>query len=214
LSATAQLALGGIVVELVIGLTVGLISAVRRGTLVDRLSMVFSLVLLAAPSFWLGLILLFLFAFKIPLFPLGGTGGFQNLILPAFTLGIHGAAWYARLFRSTILDVLGADYVRTARAKGLRENIVLLRHVVPNSIIPVITMLGMDLGNFLGGVVVIEAVFAWPGLGMQAWQALRNFDVPVIMGIVIFAGLAKTILNLVVDVSYLVVDPRIRLTDH
>lgn len=209
LPATTQLAFGGICVELLIGLVAGFISAVKRGELIDRLVMIFSLVLLAAPSFWLGLILLFVFAFRIPLFPLGGSDGLKSLVLPAFTLGIHGAAWYARLFRSTLLDVLGADYVRTARAKGVKENIVLLRHVVPNSMIPVITMLGMDLGNFLGGVVVVEAVFAWPGLGMQAWQALRNFDIPVIMGIVIFAGFAKTILNLVVDVTYSVIDPRI-----
>jgi peptide/nickel transport system permease protein len=113
------------------------------------------------------------------------------------------------LFRSTILDVLSADYVRTARAKGLQTGLVLLRHVIPNSIIPVITMLGMDLGTFLGGVVVIEAVFAWPGLGLQAWQALRNLDVPVIMGTVLFAGAVMTALSLIIDISYSVLDPRI-----
>jgi peptide/nickel transport system permease protein len=171
--------------------------------------MLFSLMFVAAPSFWLGLIMLYVFAYKIPLFPLGGYGGLDHLFLPAVTLGIAGAAWYARLFRSTILDVLSADYVRTARAKGLQTGLVLLRHVIPNSIIPVITMLGMDLGTFLGGVVVIEAVFAWPGLGLQAWQALRNLDVPVIMGTVLFAGAVMTVLSLIIDISYSVLDPRI-----
>lgn len=210
LPATALLALGGLVVQIVIGLPIGLISAVRRGGWVDRTGMLFSLIFVATPSFWLGLILLYLLAYKVPLFPLGGYGRLEHLVLPALTLGIAGAAWYARLFRSTILDVLGADYVRTARAKGLRGAAVLLRHVVPNSLIPVITMLGMDLGTFLGGVVVIEAVYAWPGIGLQAWQALRNLDVPVIMGTVLFAGLVMTLLNLVIDLSYSVIDPRIR----
>ena len=210
LPATALLALGGLVVQIIIGLPIGLISAVRRGGWVDRTGMFFSLIFVATPSFWLGLILLYLFAYKVPLFPLGGYGRLEHLVLPALTLGIAGAAWYARLFRSTILDVLGADYVRTARAKGLHGAAVLLRHVVPNSLIPVITMLGMDLGTFLGGVVVIEAVYAWPGLGLQAWQALRNLDVPVIMGTVLFAGLVMTLLNLVIDLSYSVIDPRIR----
>jgi peptide/nickel transport system permease protein len=210
LPATARLALGGLIVELLIGLPVGLLSAVKRGTWIDRGGMLLSLVLVAAPSFWLGLILLYTFAYKLSVFPLGGYGGLKYLFLPALTLGMAGAAWYARLFRSTLLDVIGSDYVRTARAKGLRERAVLLRHVVPNSIIPVLTMLAMDLGSFFGGVVVIEAVYAWPGIGLQAWQALRNLDVPVIMGTVLLAGLVMTLANLVIDISYSVIDPRIR----
>jgi peptide/nickel transport system permease protein len=172
--------------------------------------MIVSLVLVAAPTFWLGLILLYLFAFKLPIFPLGGYGSLAHLFLPAFTLGIAGAAWYARLFRSTVLDVLNADYVRTARAKGLREHVLLVRHVVPNSILPVIAMLGMDLGTLLGGVVIVETVFGWPGLGQLAWQALRDLDVPIIMGTVLLAGLAMVLINLVTDLSFSIIDPRIR----
>lgn len=210
LPATGQLALGGLIVQLAIGLPVGLISAVKRGSWVDRGGMFFSLVLVAAPSFWLGLILLYAFAYKLPIFPLGGYGGFRYLFLPSLTLGVSGAAWYARLFRSTLLDVIGSDYVRTARAKGLQSHMVLLRHVIPNSIIPVLTMLGMDIGTFFGGVVIIESVYAWPGIGLQAWQALRNLDVPVIMGTVLFAGTVMTLANLAIDISYSAIDPRIR----
>jgi peptide/nickel transport system permease protein len=208
--ATLQLALAAILVQLLIGLPVGLVSAVRRGTWPDRLGMIASLVLVAAPTFWLGLILLYLFAFKLPIFPLGGYGSLAHLFLPAFTLGIAGAAWYARLFRSTVLDVLNADYVRTARAKGLRESVMLVRHVVPNSILPVIAMLGMDLGTLLGGVVIVETVFGWPGLGQLAWQALRDLDVPIIMGTVLLAGLAMVLINLLTDLSFSIIDPRIR----
>jgi peptide/nickel transport system permease protein len=114
------------------------------------------------------------------------------------------------LFRSTVLDTLNADYVRTARAKGLQNRVVILRHVVRNSLIPVITMLGMDLGTFLGGVVVVEAVYAWPGIGLQAWQALRNLDIPVILGTVLFAGTVMILSNLIIDISYSFIDPRIR----
>jgi peptide/nickel transport system permease protein len=195
---------------LLIGLPVGLVSAVRRGTWADRLGMIVSLVLVAAPTFWLGLILLYLFAFKFSIFPLGGYGSPAHLFLPAFTLGIAGAAWYARLFRSTVLDVLNADYVRTARAKGLRERVTLMRHVVPNSILPVIAMIGMDLGTLLGGVVIVETVFGWPGLGQLAWQALRDLDVPIIMGTVLLAGLAMVLINLLTDLSFSIIDPRIR----
>jgi peptide/nickel transport system permease protein len=208
--ATVQLALAAILVQLVIGLPVGLVSAVRRGTWSDRLGMMISLTLVAAPTFWLGLILLYFFAFKLSLFPLGGYGTPAHVILPAFTLGIAGAAWYARLFRSTVLDVLSADYVRTARAKGLGESVTLVRHVVPNSILPIIAMLGMDLGTLLGGVVVVEAVFGWPGLGQLAWQALRDLDVPIVMGTVLLAGLAMVFINLLTDLSFAIIDPRIR----
>jgi peptide/nickel transport system permease protein len=210
LPATALLALGGLLVQLFVGLPIGLLSALKQGGWVDRVGMLFSLLFVAVPGFWLGLILLYLFAYRIPIFPLGGYGGLRYLVLPAFTLGIAGAAWYARLFRSTVLDVLHADYVRTARAKGLQNRTILLRHVVRNSIIPVLTMLGMDLGTFLSGVVVIETVYAWPGIGLQAWQALRNLDIPVILGTVLFAGTVMTLSSLVIDISYALVDPRIR----
>jgi peptide/nickel transport system permease protein len=210
LPATALLALGGMLVQLLVGLPVGLLSAVNQGGWIDRAGMLFSLLFVAVPGFWLGLILLYIFAYQMAIFPLGGYGGLQHLVLPAFTVGIAGAAWYARLFRSTLLDVLNAEYVRTARAKGLQNRVILLRHVMRNSMIPVLTMMGMDLGTFLGGVVVVETVFGWPGIGLQAWQALRNMDIPVILGTVLLAGIAMTFANLMIDLLYVYVDPRIR----
>jgi peptide/nickel transport system permease protein len=207
---TASLALAGAVVELALGLPVGLISAVRQHSWLDRVLMLFSLVSISAPPFWVGLMLLYLLAVRLPIFPVGGYGSLLHLVLPALTLGLSGGAWYARVFRSSMLDQLHADYVRTARAKGLRPLAATLRHVVPNSLIPVITMFGLDLGTFLGGVVVVEPVFGWPGIGMQAWKAIRDVDVPVLMGTILMAALAMTLINLLVEVCYAFVDPRIR----
>jgi len=138
----------------------------------------------------------------------------KHAILPAFTLGVAGAAWYARMLRSSMLDILGADYMRTAYAKGLPERLVLLRHAIPNAIQPVIAMVGMDLGYYLGGVVVIESVFSWPGMGKEIWQAIQNLDIRVITGSVTLAALAVVLMNLVVDVVNAAIDPRVRLGER
>jgi len=206
---TALLALAGALGELLIGLPVGLVSALRRYSWLDRVLMLGSLISISAPPFWMGLLLLYLVALELPIFPVGGYGTPAHLILPALTVALSGAAWYARVFRSSVLDQLQADYVRTARSKGLRDWLVTLRHIVPNCLIPVLTMFGLDLGNFLGGVVMVETVFGWPGIGMQAWKAIRDVDMPVVMGTVLFAALGMTLVNLVVDVCYAFVDPRI-----
>ena len=165
----------------------------------------------AAPSFWLGLVLLYVFGYLVPILPLGGPGGLTHLILPAITLGLAGGAWYARMLRSSMLDVLHTDYVRTARAKGLTENDVLLRHALRNAIQPIVTMVGMDLGYYLGGIVLIEAVFSWPGIGYEMWQAIGNLDIPVIVGTITFAAVAIVVMNFIVDMLYSVIDPRVRL---
>jgi peptide/nickel transport system permease protein len=208
--ATAQLALGGIVAELLLGLPLGMAAALHRNSPLDRIILLVSLVGISAPSFWLGLILLYYFGYVWPIFPLGGYGSISNLVLPALALGIGGAGFYARMLRSTMIDILGVDYVRTARAKGVRGWAVVVRHVARNAFNPILTMLGLDLGYFLGGVLVVETVFGWPGIGRQGWEAISYQDVPMIMGTVLFAALVIVLANLIVDVGYGFLDPRVR----
>jgi len=214
LGATAQLAVLGVLFELLMGVPVGIISAVKSRSWLDRTAMVGALVGVSAPRFWLGVVLLYLLGFKLSLLPLGGYGTFKHALLPAFTLGLAGAAWYARMLRSSMLDILSSDYMRTAYAKGLPQWLVLLRHALPNAIKPVVTMVGMDLGYYLGGVVVIESVFSWPGMGKEVWQAIQNLDIPVITGSVTLAALAVVLMNFVVDLVNAAIDPRVRLVDE
>ena len=207
---TALLALAAIIVQIGLGVPLGLAAALRRGEGADRGILVFSLIGVVIPSFILGFLLLYIFGFKLGWLPLGGSGGFSNLVLPALTLGVAGAAWYARILRSTVLNILGEDYIGFARAKGLPERIIVWRHVLRNAISPLITMIALDFGVFLGGVLVIEKVFAWPGIGLQAWQAIQFNDVPMVMGTVLIAAFFITMLNLLADVVNAYVDPRIR----
>ena len=210
--ATAELALGGVFVELIIGLPIGILSAIRPGSFWDRATMLFTFVALAAPPFWLGLLFLFLFGVLLPVLPIGGYGGGapQFLLLPALTLGLGGAAYYARLLRASLLDILKSDYVRTAWAKGLTERQVIQKHAIPNALTVIVSQLGMDLGYFLAGVVVIETVFAWPGIGKQAVDAIFTLDIPLVMGTVLFGALLIVTANVVVDISYTFLDPRVR----
>jgi peptide/nickel transport system permease protein len=142
-------------------------------------------------------------------FPLGGYGEVKHLMLPAITLGVLGSGWYSRMVRSSMIEVLHQDFIRTARAKGLKRLRVLLRHVLPNAIIPVIPMIGIDIGIFMSGLVVVEAVFGWPGLGQLAWQAIQQVDIPVIVGVTTLSAVAIILGNLVADLAVLFVDPRI-----
>jgi peptide/nickel transport system permease protein len=207
---TLALIFGGILVELLIGLPVGLASAVARGQWADRLGMIIALIGVSAPPFWLGLLLLYWFGYLIPIFPLGGTGSFAHLVLPCLTAGLGGAAWYARMMRSSALDILATDYVRTARAKGLSNLFVILRHVLPNALNPIITMAGLDIPWFIGGVVLVERVFDWPGVGRLAVEAIETVDVPLILGTVIFTAGVVVISGIVIDLAQGLVDPRIR----
>ena len=207
---TLALILGGVFVELLIGLPVGLASAVARGQWVDRLGMFIALVGVSAPPFWLGLLLLYWLGYLIPIFPLGGTGTLAHLVLPSLTAGLGGAAWYARMMRSSTLEILSADYIRTARAKGLRNIIVILRHVLPNALNPIITMAGLDIPWFIGGVVLVERVFDWPGVGRLAVEAIETVDVPLILGTVIFTAGMVVISGILIDLAQGLVDPRIR----
>ncbi|MDB5537027.1 MAG: glutathione transporter permease, partial [Devosia sp.] len=211
LPASLLLMAGAIVCELLIGLTMGLVAALRRGTWVDSSLMVVSFVGVSAPQFVIGILLLYVFAVQLGWFPIGGYGTFRHLVLPALTLGILGSGWYARMMRSSMLDVLRQDYIRTAHAKGLKGWKVLFGHAVPNAILPIIAMIGIDIGMFMSGIVVVEAVFGWPGIGQLAWQAIQRIDIPIIMGVTLVSACAIVIGNLVADLVAPLIDPRIKL---
>jgi peptide/nickel transport system permease protein len=210
--ATLAVAMFGIFFELLIGIPIGMTSALRQYGFRDRTFTVFSLLFLSMPAFFLGMLLMYLFAFKWPVFPLGGLdqGVIYGCILPGLTIGLTGAAWYSRLLRSSMLDILSADFVKAARAKGLPERTVVWRHIMRNAWSPIVTLLGMDIGWFLGGVLVVEYVFGIPGIGQQAFQAIQTQDLPMIMGTVLFAALLVTLSNFVVDLAYTWLDPRVK----
>jgi peptide/nickel transport system permease protein len=214
LPATIQLALAGLFVELLLGVPLGVFSALRPGSWIDQLATTLVLIGISIPQFALGLVALYVFGFLIPIFPLGGYGTPIHLVLPALVLGIGGSAFYSRVLRNSVLDVVNEDYVRTARAKGLLPRTVLLRHILRNALLPVVTLSALDLALLLGGVVVIEAVFGWPGVGLQAWSAIRNQDTPMIMGTVLFGSMTVVFINLLVDFLYVALDPRVRLTNN
>ena len=211
LPASLLLMAGAIVCELALGLTMGVIAALRRGRAMDQTLMVLSFVGVSAPQFVTGILLLYVFAVKLGWFPIGGYGTFWHLVLPSLTLGLLGAGWYARMMRSSMLDVLGQDYVRTARAKGLARWHVVLGHALPNALLPIIAMIGIDIGILMSGVVVVESVFGWPGIGQLAWQAIQRIDIPIIMGVTLVSALAIVLGNLVADLIAPLIDPRIKL---
>lgn len=205
-----QLALACVVAEAAIGLPIGILSAVRQGSRFDRLSMVGTLITLGLPHFWIGLFLLYLVGARLGWLPLGGYGGFRHVILPAIAVGIAYAGWYARVIRSTLLDILARDFVRTARSKGLPEHFVVVRHALRNALIPVVTMWALDFANFMSGLVVIEYVFGWPGIGAQMVEAVLRFDIPLAMGTVLVGAIVVGLVNLVLDLVYPLLDPRLR----
>lgn len=211
LPATLLLMAGAIVCELILGLALGVISALWRNSRTDRILTVVSFTSVSAPQFVIGILLLYVFAVKLHWFPIGGYGTFAHLVLPALTLGILGAGWYARMMRSSMIDVLEKDYVRTARSKGLSRGRILFRHVIPNAILPIIAMIGIDIGMFMSGIVVVESVFSWPGIGQLAWQAIQRVDIPIIMGVTLVSACAIVIGNLLADMVAPLVDPRIRV---
>lgn len=210
LPATLTLMAAGIALEVLFGLVLGVIAALNRGKLVDRVIMMSSFVGVSAPQFVVALLLLYVFAATLGWFPMSGYGTAAHVVLPAATLGLLGAGWYARMVRSAMIDVLNQDYVRTARAKGLSRARVVLRHALPNATLPIIAMIGIDIGQFMGGVVVVEAVYGWPGIGQLAWQAIQQVDIPIIMGVTLTSALAIIIGNLLADLIAPAIDPRIR----
>ncbi len=210
LPATAQLALAGVLLELLIGVPIGIVAGLRHGSRIDRIVLLLSLSGAVLPVFVVGFLLLYLLAYQAGLFPIGGYGSVHQLLLPALTLGLAGAPWLARMVRSTVIETRGREFVRAARARGASERRILFRHIIPNSINPVVTMLGIDAGVFFAGVLVIEKVFGWPGIGQQAWQAVSQNDTPMVMGTVLVAAAAIVLFNLVADLVNAVIDPRMR----
>ena len=209
---TVQLALAGLIVSVVLGMPMGVLAAISKRAWVDSSIMVVALAGLSMPSFWLGMLLALFFGVKLHWFPILGGSGWKSLVLPAFTLGIVNAAIIARMTRSSMLEVMNQEFVQTARAKGLTESTVVIRHAFRNSLIPVLTVLGIQFGNLLAGTVIIEAVFARAGVGTLAIRAIQARDFPLIQGIVLFFATLYILTSLVVDVLYGFLDPRIRLS--
>jgi peptide/nickel transport system permease protein len=223
LPATISLAVGGAVVWLISGVAVGIISSIKRGTIIDRVSMGGALLAISAPAYWLGLVAIYLFSKDlgklVPIFD--GVGAYtpitqdplawaSALVLPWIVLATSFSAVYARFLRSNLLDVMGEDYIRTARAKGVGERTVVLKHGLRSAVTPIVTMFGLDLGILLGGAILIEAVFNIPGIGRLAFDAIQKSDLPTVQGTVLVGALGIVVMNLLVDVLYAFLDPRVR----
>jgi peptide/nickel transport system permease protein len=208
---TLYLMLAAIAAELLIGLPAGIYAASRRGRTGDKVAMTLSFLSVSTPQFVLGLSLLYLFAYLLNWLPLGGYGSFSHVVLPALTLGLAGGGWYSRMMRSSMIEVLRNDYIRTARAKGMAEWRVILGHGLRNAIVPIVAMVGLDIGIFMSGVVVVENVFGWPGIGQLMWQAIQSLDIPIIMGVTTVAAGFIVLGNLIADLLAPLIDPRIRL---
>jgi peptide/nickel transport system permease protein len=209
--ATLELAVYGMLVGIALALPLGAQAAVRRGSSIDHASRLVALAGASLPSFWLAFILIIVFAVQLRLLPVAGRGTVRHLVLPAITLGVALAAPLTRLTRSSMLEVLGEDFVRTAWAKGLHERSVVLRHALRNALIPVVTVAGMSFGHLLGGAVIVETVFAWPGVGKLVVDSIFDRDYPLIQGYVLFMGTIFVLINLAVDLLYVWLDPRVRL---
>lgn len=209
--ATLQLAIAAMVIALIVGVTAGVISARYRNSWWDRVTMLVALIGQAMPSFWLGILMVLVFSVWLRWFPPTGRGSLEQMILPSVTLGLVSMATIARMTRSAMLEVLGQDYVRTARSKGLAEQTVLYRHALRNAALPVVTVAALELSLVLGGAVIVETIFAWPGVGRLAVDSIAARDFPVVQAVVVFVSTLYIAINLVTDLAYGVLDPRIRL---
>jgi peptide/nickel transport system permease protein len=210
LPATFELAGAGLFIALVLAIPAGIVSAVRRNTLVDYVATVIALLGQSMPTFWLGIMLILVFSVQFSLLPSSGRGTLMHLILPAITLGLFTTARITRLTRSGMLEVLDQDYIRTARAKGVGGPPIVWKHALKNAAIPIVTIVGIELGTLLGGSVITETIFAWPGVGRLSVQAIYNRDYPVVQAAVFLLATTFVLVNLVVDVLYTYLDPRIR----
>jgi ABC-type dipeptide/oligopeptide/nickel transport system permease component len=210
LPATVELALAAMLIAVLVGVPVGIVSAVRRGSMLDRLAMLGALTGQSMATFWVGIILILIFSVQLRWFPVSGRDGLAHLILPALTLSLYMMPLLARMTRSSMLEVWRQDFVRTARAKGLRESAVILRHSLRAALIPVVTVLGLQFGGALAGAIVTESVFAWPGVGTFVLDAIYKRDYPVVQAAVLVVATVYTLTNLAVDFLYVVLDPRIR----
>lgn len=210
LKMTALLTFSAMGWAVMFGLLVGIVSAVKRNSFWDRFGMILSVTLLSVPEFWFGLILMEIFAVQLKWLPSGGAGGFTHLILPSLTLGLGVAAVIARFTRSSVLDVMREDYVRTARAKGQRESVIIWSHVLRNALIPVVTMTGLQFGFLIGGASVVESVFVYPGLGAFMIDSIMTRDYPVVQALILLFSFQFLVVNLLVDISYGLLNPQIR----
>jgi peptide/nickel transport system permease protein len=209
--ATIELASAALLFALAIAFPAGIVAAMRRNTWVDTLSMSVALFGQSVPVFWLGLMLILLFAVNLQWLPTGGRGGLDNLILPTITLGLFSMARTARLVRSGMIEVLGQDFIRTARAKGLRERDIVRRHALRSMLIPIITVIGLDLATLLGGAVITETIFSWPGIGRLVVDSIRSRDYPVVQAAVFVVATLYVVINLLVDISYAYLNPTVRV---
>jgi peptide/nickel transport system permease protein len=209
--ATAVLALSAMALSLIIGIPMGMLAAAYRDRAADNVLLIFSLALVSVPVFSLGTMLLIAAAFYLRALPLGGFGDWKSLILPAATLALGSAGYYSRILHTNLVDAMDQEYVRTARGKGLSRAGAMFKHAMANALLPLVTLAGLELAGLLSGVVLTETVFNWPGIGRLAYEAIFNLDIPLIMGTVLFAAFLVVIANLVVDLLYAWLDPRIRL---
>jgi peptide/nickel transport system permease protein len=208
--ATIELATAALLFALVVAFPAGIVAALRRNSWLDTLSMSVALLGQSVPVFWLGLMLILLFSVNLRWLPTGGRGGLDNLILPMIALGLFSMARTARLVRSGMIEVMGQDFIRTARAKGLREGAIVRRHALRSMLIPIITVIGLDLATLLGGAVITETIFSWPGIGRYVVNAIARRDLPAIQGSVLFLSVVFVLVNLVTDLLYAKADPRVR----
>ncbi|OON93583.1 MAG: peptide ABC transporter permease [Candidatus Epulonipiscium fishelsonii] len=208
--ATIQLALGGMIFAIMLSIPIGIISATKQYSALDGASMIFALLGVAIPNFWLGLMLIIVFSLNFGWLPSGGMGGWQNFVLPVITLGTGCMANITRTTRSSMLEVIRQDYIRTAKAKGVKQKIVIGRHALNNALIPVVTVIGLQFGALLGGAVLTETVFSWPGVGSFLINSIKAKDTPSVMGCVIIFSICFSIVNLLVDILYAYIDPRIK----
>lgn len=207
---TAKLAFWALVVSIAIALPIGIISAIRQYSIFDNIGMVIALLGVSMPGFWLGLMLIMAFSLYLGILPSGGMSGWQSYILPAITMGAGNAALVTRMTRSSMLEVIRQDYIRTAQAKGVPRKTVIIKHALRNSLIPVVTVVGLQFGTMLGGATITETVFSWPGIGRLIVNAIQSKDTPLVMGGVIMLTITFTIMNLLVDLLYAFIDPRIK----
>lgn len=213
LPATIRLALFSLTLTIIVGIPLGLWAGSRPNSAADWLVSIMTFIGISIPSFWLGILLILVFADKLRWLPPSGDASFKNILMPGITLSIYSIGLLSRLVRSTLIDVMQRDFIRTARAKGLQERVVLYRHALRNTMIPTVTVLGLQLGALLGGSVVVESVFAWPGVGWLMLQGIQNHDLPLVRAVVLVISLGFVLINLVVDLLYSRLDPRIR-HDH
>jgi peptide/nickel transport system permease protein len=212
--ASLKLALVALIISILIGIPLGVLSAVKRGSFLDALARLVALLGQSLPAFWLGIVLMYFFSVKLRLLPTSGYGGIRHFILPAATMGLFTVAAVTRLTRSSMLEVLDSEYIKLARIKGVSEAIVIWKHALRNSLIPVITFMGTFFATMITGAVVIETVFSWPGIGRLAYESILNRDFPVMQGVILFMTTLYIMANLIVDILYAWVDPRIRYTNE